>query len=152
LAQSNAFSLPRIVNWDISSRDKQVQGTYYLRYKDSSGKTCHRKIGRTVEVSLEDARRRARGLRAEITLGADPQAERKAKRAVPTFDAFFRDHYLPHAKVHKRTWGKDRERYELRLRGRSAGRGSIRFGGRRSSRSTPACARRASRPPTPTTS
>jgi hypothetical protein len=92
------------------------QGTYYLRYKDADGKTCHRKIGRTVEVSLEDARRHARRLKAEITLGADPQAERKAKRAVPTFDDFFRDHYLPHAKVHKRTWAKDLERHELRLR------------------------------------
>ena len=92
------------------------QGSYYLRYKDANGKTCHRKIGRTTEMELDDARRQARKLKAEITLGADPQAELKAKRSIITFDAFFRDHYLPHAKVHKRTWEKDLERYELRLK------------------------------------
>ena len=88
----------------------------YLRYKDANGKTCHRKIGRTTEMELDDARRQARKLKAEITLGADPQAELKARRSIITFDAFFRDHYLPHAKVHKRTWEKDLERYELRLK------------------------------------
>jgi integrase len=35
---------------------------------------------------------------------------------VLTFDEFFQTHYLPHAKVHKRTWAKDLERYELRLK------------------------------------
>ena len=29
----------------------QGQGTYYLRYKDSTGKTCHQKIGRTTDWS-----------------------------------------------------------------------------------------------------
>jgi len=92
------------------------QGSYYLRYKDANGKTCHRKIGRATEMELDDARRQARKLKAEITLGADPQAELKARRSIITFDAFFRDHYLPHAKVHKRTWDKDQERYDLRLK------------------------------------
>ena len=129
------------------------QGSYYLRYKDANGKTCHRKIGRTTEMELDDARRQARKLKAEITLGADPQAELKAKRSIITFDAFFRDHYLPHAKVHKRTWDKDQERYELEIsRRRSAGTGWIRFGVRRSSRSTPVCAMRGCHRPTPITS
>ena len=68
-------------------------------------------------MELDDARRQARKLKAEITLGADPQAELKAKRSIITFDAFFRDHYLPHAKVHKRTWEKDLERYDLQIEG-----------------------------------
>jgi len=67
-------------------------------------------------MSLEDARQRAKKLNAEITLGADPQAERKAIRSVLSFDEFFQTYYLPHAKVHKRTWEKDQERYELRLK------------------------------------
>lgn len=92
------------------------QGTYYLRYKDANGKTCHRKIGRTIEMSLDDARQRAKKLKAEITLGADPQADLKAKRAALAFDEFFQTYYLPHAKVHKRTWENDQERYELRLK------------------------------------
>ena len=28
------------------------QGTYYLRYKDANGKTCHQKIGRTTDMDL----------------------------------------------------------------------------------------------------
>jgi len=92
------------------------QGTYYLRYKDANGKTCHAKIARTDQIDLNEARKRAGKLKAEITLDADPRADLKSRRAVPTFDTFFRDHYLPHAKVHKRTWEKDLERYELRLK------------------------------------
>lgn len=48
----------------------QGQGTYYLRYKDSTGKTCHQKIARTTDISLQDARKRAKTLKAEIALGA----------------------------------------------------------------------------------
>ena len=36
------------------------QGTYYLRYKDATGKTCHQKIGRTGDITLADARKAAK--------------------------------------------------------------------------------------------
>ena len=91
------------------------QGTYYLRYKDADGTTRHEKIGRTTDMDLDEARLRAKKLKAEITLGADPRGEEKARKAVLSFDAFFREHYLPYAKVHKRGWKKDSERYDLRL-------------------------------------
>ena len=32
----------------------QGQGTYYLRYKDANGRTCHQKLGRTTEIDLMD--------------------------------------------------------------------------------------------------
>lgn len=83
------------------------QGTYYLRYKDASKKTCHSKIGRTSDISLADARKQARTLRSEINLGADPRAELKAMRAIPTLTEFFEETYLPYAKVHKRSWVRD---------------------------------------------
>ena len=85
----------------------QGQGTYYWRYKDSAGKTCHQKIGRTADMSLADARKQAKTLKAEIALGADPRGEIKAKRAIPTLADFFTDTYLPNAKVHKRSWQRD---------------------------------------------
>ena len=37
----------------------QGQGSFYLRWKDANGKTCHQKIGRTTEITLDDARQRA---------------------------------------------------------------------------------------------
>jgi len=91
------------------------QGTYYLRYKDTSGKTCHQRIGCTTDVTLPDARRRAMNLKAEIRLGADPRAEVKAKKAVPTLSEFFQDSYLPYAKQHKRSWLRDEGLFHHRV-------------------------------------
>ena len=91
------------------------QGTYYLRYKDSTGKTCHQKIGRTMDIDLADARKKAKQLKAEIALGADPRKEAKAAAAVPTLSDFFDLQYLRHIQAHKRSWKRDRELF-ARLR------------------------------------
>ena len=91
--------------------------SYFLRFKSpDTGRTTHIKLGRTTDIDLDEARRRAKKLRAEITLGKDPRADEKAKKAVPTFDEFFQDHYLPHAKVHNRGWKKKSQMYDLRLK------------------------------------
>ncbi len=91
----------------------QGQGTYYLRYKDAAGKTCHQKLGRTVELTLNEARKQARTLKASITMGADPRGEDKAKKAVPTFDEFFHSSYLPYIRPRKRSWRKDESLYRM---------------------------------------
>lgn len=83
------------------------QGTYYLRYKDTTGKTCHQKIGRTTDVTLAEARKKAREHKAEIHLGADPRGEHKAMKAVPTMSSFFDDSYLVYVKPRKRSWAGD---------------------------------------------
>lgn len=83
------------------------KGTYYLRYKDSHGKTCHQRLGQTADISLNDVRKKARALRAEIASGADPRADAKARRALPSLSEFFHQTYLPYAKVHKRSWQRD---------------------------------------------
>lgn len=90
--------------------------TYFLRYKDNNGKTCHHKIGRASDISLADARKQARTLKAEIALGSDPSAEKKARKAVPTFSEFFEEHYLPYVKPRKRSWKRDDELYRLRIK------------------------------------
>ncbi|KQV51890.1 site-specific integrase [Duganella sp. Root336D2] len=83
------------------------QGTYYLRYKNALNKTAHQKLGRTTEINLAEARKKAKQEKAKITIGADPRAEERARKAVITYADFFNDHYLPHAKVHKRSWNRD---------------------------------------------
>lgn len=93
------------------------EGTYYLRYKDNAGKTCHQKVGKTKDVSLTEARRKAKTLKAEIALGADPRGEEKAKKAVLIYRDFFEQHYLPYVTPRKRSWGKDEEMFRLRLNG-----------------------------------
>lgn len=64
------------------------QRTYYLRDKDVNGKTCHQKVGRMIDLSLADARKQARALRVEITLGADPRGQATAQKGVLTFSEF----------------------------------------------------------------
>ncbi len=91
------------------------QGTYYLRYKDQGGKSCHQKIGRTADISLAEARCKIKELKAEIALGADPRAEERARKSVITFDDFFYNFYLPFAKPRKRSWARDEELFRLRI-------------------------------------
>lgn len=92
------------------------QGVFYLRWKDQNNKTCHTKLGRTIDIDLADARKAAKQLRAEIALGANPQAEARAAKTVPTVTEFFDDHYLPYAKPRKRSYARDEEMYRLRIK------------------------------------
>lgn len=93
----------------------QGQGTYYLRYKDVKNKTCHQRVGTTKDMSLSDARKKAKTLKAEIALGADPRGEAKALKAVPTLADFFTDKYLEYVKPRKRSWTRDEELFRLRI-------------------------------------
>jgi integrase len=95
---------------------RQGHGTYYLRYKDHAGKTCHLKLGRTTDMALADARKQAKAFKAQIALGSDPGAEKKARRAIPTFTELFEEHYLPYVKPRKRSWKRDDELYRLRIK------------------------------------
>lgn len=90
--------------------------TFYLRYKDLNSKTCHQKIGRTTDIALADARKRAKTLKAEIALGSDPRGEEKARKAVLTFSDFFENHYLPYVTPRKRSWKRDDELYRLLIK------------------------------------
>lgn len=93
------------------------QGTFYLRYKNESYITAHQKIGRTSEITLGDARKKAKIQKAEIALGSDPRGEEKARKAVITFTDFFELHYLPFVTSRKRSWKRDEELFRLRIKG-----------------------------------
>ncbi len=97
-------------------RTSQGQGTFYLRYKDGYGKMRHVKIGRTGDVKLVDARKRAKELRSEISLGKDPKATSDKRKKVPTFSQFMEERYFPYAKEHKRTWRNDEQMYISKLK------------------------------------
>lgn len=89
--------------------------TYYLRYKNTSNKTAHSKLGKASDISLIEARKKAKSLKAEITLGADPRGDARAKKAVPTLTTFFEESYLPYVKPRKRSWKKDESLFRLRV-------------------------------------
>lgn len=91
------------------------QGTWYLRYKNAVGKTCHKKLGTTSNMTLGDARAEARNAQAEIRLGADPRAEHKEQKAVPTLREFCEETYIPIIKAKNRSWKDDENRLNHRI-------------------------------------
>jgi integrase len=91
--------------------------TWYIRYKSrDTGKTRYVRLGHFPDMSLTDARARAKDEQAAIRLGADPRADDDAKKAVPTFSEFFEQQYMPHVRTRKRTAAKDAEYFRLRLK------------------------------------
>jgi integrase len=91
------------------------QGTFYYRYKDATGKTCHKRIGATADITLTEARKQAKVLKGVIASGIDPKGAEKAKKAMLTYGEFFKDHYLPYVTPRKRSWKRDEELYRLRI-------------------------------------
>lgn len=89
--------------------------SFYLRYKDRNGKTCHQKIGRASDISLAEARKQAKVLKAEIAAnGRDPRAEEKARKAVLTLDELWLE-YKKFAIQVKRSFPRDEQLWRLRL-------------------------------------
>jgi integrase len=86
------------------------QGTFYLRYKNSSGKTAHKKIARTTDISLAEAFKAAKILRGEVVQGNDPREDRKARKEIPIWNDFITLQYVPYAQPRKRTWAGDVQR------------------------------------------
>jgi integrase len=90
--------------------------TYYLRYRDAENRTRYAKIGRTMDISLTDAKKAALKLRAGILLGNYPGADKREQRHCMTFTEFFEQKYLPFAKPRKRSWRDDEKLYNRRLK------------------------------------
>jgi integrase len=91
-------------------------GTYYLRYKNDAGTTKHRKIGRTTDINLKEARDRAKLLKLEISQGRDPQADIKKRRNEMSYSEFMEDYYFPYIEPRRRSAGSYREMYDLRIK------------------------------------
>lgn len=95
----------------------QGHGTYYLRYKNDRNVTAHKKLGRTSDITLGEARKLAKLQKAAIALGNDPQREERERKAVINFDDFFKNEYLPFVTPRKRSYKRDEELYRLRIAG-----------------------------------
>ena len=100
----------------LVSRTSPNRGTYYERYKNAAGKTCHRKLARTDDISLAEAKAMVKKLRAEIALGGDPQAEIKHKRAEMTYGEFMKLYYFPYITPRRRNAARYRRLYETQIK------------------------------------
>lgn len=90
--------------------------TFYVRYRDPRRRQRDIRIGRLGEVTLDQAKRRAKELRAAAALGDDPAADLDRLRAVPTFAAFMQDRYLPHQKGRIKSYRDQESFFRLRLK------------------------------------
>ncbi|NKB83345.1 phage integrase family protein [Brucella grignonensis] len=72
--------------------------TYFVEYRPGAGgRNVAKKrytIGTSLEISPEDARKRASDVLAAVRLGGDPAAERSKERSIPRFQDFAVDTFL----------------------------------------------------------
>src|SRR4030095_11189098 len=78
--------------------------TFYQRYTDERGRGRQYKIGPADVLTLQQARRKAKQIKAEAILGGDPQQAREVRRSIPTLQWFIDQRYLPFVKGYKRSW------------------------------------------------
>lgn len=88
--------------------------TWYLRYKEVSGKTKHQRLGTTQTMTLAEARKAALELKADIQRGLDPRRQKQDAKAVPTLSEFASE-YLAYVKQRNRSWRTDEKRLNHRL-------------------------------------
>jgi len=93
----------------------QGQGTFWHRFKDDGNRTARIKIGRTIDVTLQQAKDQVATLRAKKQLGQDIAGEEKKRKQSITWDELFNSWYLPHVKQHLRSWGNLEEMHRLRI-------------------------------------
>lgn len=112
LAGTRYFSDPAAEGLQIRVTRTRIR--FYLRYR-INGSQRNMAIGGFPALSLDDARLKVAELQRALLDGIDPLEERAVQRAVPTVNQFFYQHYLPHAKVHKRSWVLDESIYRNHL-------------------------------------
>lgn len=76
------------------------------RYRYFGKKRCIN-LGEFPAVSVQEARQRVAENKALLARDKDPAGEREKAKAELTFAEFAVQHYLPHAKEHKKTWDDD---------------------------------------------
>ncbi|MEI7606403.1 MAG: tyrosine-type recombinase/integrase [Rhodospirillaceae bacterium] len=86
--------------------------TYYYR-KKRFRRAHFVRLGRADELSLDDARRKAIELHAEIGRSGTPQAEPERPRL--TVAQFIERHYLPHVKLRKKSAAEDARMLQRRI-------------------------------------
>lgn len=90
-----------------------------LRLKNASGTNVYKRLGTVKDISLAQARKLVKQIRAEHMVAVKTESVPSvAEKAEMTLERFFHDLYLPHAKVHKRSWNKDESLWRCRLKQR----------------------------------
>ena len=78
--------------------------TYYLRYRDQRGRRKQYKIGDADTLTFSQAKNAAQRLKANISTGEDPLAQKVSLRNVPKLEEFVAEYFVPYIKQYKRGW------------------------------------------------
>ena len=92
--------------------------TWYLRLKNAKGTNAYKRLGTVKEVSLTQARKTARTIKAEHVAAPKQPAEAAPAVGSMTLSTYMTDHLLPHAAAHKRSYARDEQLWRLRLKPR----------------------------------
>lgn len=78
--------------------------TWYLRLKNAQGTNVYKKLGSLKDISLAQARKLAKQIRAEhVALAKVEVAASAVPQAAMTWDTFITDHFAPYCKAHIRS-------------------------------------------------
>ena len=111
----------RLVCHDAKAKGLQMRvtstgvKTFSVRRRTKGGQVERVTLGRYPEMSIDQARRKTAEINAAIENGANPAEVKRAHRGELTFGGLFRDYIERHAKIHKRTWREDEQRYSQYL-------------------------------------
>lgn len=89
--------------------------TFSVLKRVKGGAPLRTTLGRFPEMSIEQARRKAAVILAEIAEGGNPSAVKRALKAELTFDELFDLYLKRHAYIHKKTGKEDEQRYKQYL-------------------------------------
>ncbi len=85
--------------------------SYYLRYHDAAGRQRQTKIGGYNDITFDQAKRKAKQLRSQVTLGGDPAEDKAVRKAIPLYAELAEQHI-----AHARTYQKRPENTERIIR------------------------------------
>lgn len=88
--------------------------TWYWRRK-VNGKTTYKNLGPLTDLDLETARKQVTLLKAEQAMVSNRIPAAELAKGNLALDVFMRNHYFPHAELHKRSHVRDDQLYRIRI-------------------------------------
>jgi integrase len=84
-------------------------------YKKHKGRPVRVTLGTWPEITVEQARKKARDAKADLDAGINPNDALRQERQEMTFVDLFNQYMERHAKVRKRTWKEDQNQFDRYL-------------------------------------
>ncbi len=91
------------------------QRTWYQRLQKACGNNTYKRLGTLKDVSLSQAKKLSEQARAEHQLALRNAVAPVVETQVLTLSAFMSEHYMPHAKLHKRSAKKDEQLFRIHI-------------------------------------